>query len=71
MTLRQYLHMLIDIAKEKPELLDKPVIYSKDDEGNDFNKVVFAPNTGVYNDKTRDYTPSQETKVKANCVCIN
>lgn len=40
---KQYLETLQEIAKKFPETLEFPVIYSHDDEGNEYQRVVNEP----------------------------
>jgi hypothetical protein len=43
MTFREYLKSLRELARDYPEKLDCPVIYSHDDEGNEYQKVNQFP----------------------------
>lgn len=40
MKLKEYLENLLEQGKKYPELLEMELIYSKDDEGNEFNSVI-------------------------------
>lgn len=68
MTLKTYLEQLNLVAKRNPKLLELPVIYAKDSEGNGFENVVFSPTM-----MTKIDDSYQDTKLidKAEAVCIN
>ena len=57
---------ILGTLSPKPEMC-----YSKDDEGNQFNDVIFEPTVGFKDkyDFTAETEPSFEGSV--NCVCIN
>lgn len=63
MTLKEYSDRLVELANKHPNAL---VVHSKDDEGNGFQPVHYAPTEGNYKDG------EFETGVKkVNAVCIN
>jgi hypothetical protein len=66
MKLKQYLKQLNDLAKKHPEALEMDVVYSKDDEGNGFQHIYYAPNIGEFDGD--DFDDESENK---NAVCIN
>ena len=73
MKLKKYAKIIEELAAKYP---NAEVIYSSDDEGNDFDKVVFSPTLGNY--KSRDeFVPEnqfkdyEDEKLKVNAVCIN
>ena len=83
MKLREYIANLQKLAEERPETLDMDVIYSKDDEGNGYGQVYYAPGIGEH-DSEGEYTPESSVKeepeeygydsfddFKPNVVCIN
>jgi hypothetical protein len=43
MTVREYLNSIILMVKNNPEIENYEVVYARDDEGNQFDKVVFTP----------------------------
>ena len=70
MTFREYLKQAKEFAKEHPTLLDKDVVYSKDDEGNGFDKVIYTMTYGHNNDT--EFTPYEDNKnLPVNSICIN
>ena len=75
MTLREYLEKLKEFGEAFPECLDKDVIYSRDDEGNGYQKVYFGPNKGIFEDG--DFIPADQLEDyereenEINSVCIN
>tara|TARA_R110000822_G_scaffold15369_5_gene52961 strand:- start:279 stop:491 length:213 start_codon:yes stop_codon:yes gene_type:complete len=70
MNLKRYVDLLNDMLKLNPELVDAMVVYSSDDEGNDFNIVKFGPSKGFYED--REFNDEYvEVVTVFNAVCIN
>ena len=71
MTLRDYIKHLQMVAKRDEKLLDLPVIYSSDDEGNSFDDVKFAPTMMVKsNSRYSEYEDTTDIDV-ADAICIN
>jgi hypothetical protein len=70
-TLRELIARLNSIAKENPEALDLPLVYSQDDEGNGFHRVYFDAGLGHYDENCNDFSSTEGTNVEANCICIN
>jgi hypothetical protein len=66
MKLKKYIKILNELVEKNPELLEAKVIYSIDDEGNNYNHVNFGPSPGHYDDGDFD----QESK-DINAICIN
>jgi len=66
MKLKEFISNLNNLVKTNPEALDYDVVTSKDDEGNGFNLVYYAPQIGHF-DEDRDFQEVQE----ANAVCVN
>lgn len=48
MKLGAYIKTLSQMVKENPELKDFEVVYSADDEGNQFQVIYFSPTVGQY-----------------------
>jgi hypothetical protein len=72
MTFQEYVHALNTYMTLHPETKKMLVVYSSDDEGNDFDKVKFGPSCGRYKPNNRDFTPVKKTiLLKGNAVCIN
>ena len=69
MTLEEYLEHINEQVKKHPELLKLEVIYSVDDEGNRFEKAVFKPSPGVYDDGS--FEASNKPTENSNAFCIN
>jgi len=75
MTLETYIQNLLYLCKSNPILLNKEVVYSVDDEGNQFNKMVFDPSAGIL-DSSGSYDAinlgEEPDKLPlVNAVCIN
>ncbi len=69
MKLKDYRKSLNKLVKEFPELLECEVIYSIDNEGNDYKKVYYMPSAGIlHNGK---FFGEYETKRKINVICLN
>lgn len=66
MKFHQYLNALNNLASSDGELDDMDVIFATDDEGNDFNDVVFTPIVGERKDG--EFNASSK---KPNAICIN
>jgi hypothetical protein len=67
MTLLQYHTKLTAILKQHPNTADLQVIAASDDEGNQFNPVIYDPALG-YHDDNGDFDTSSKNP---NVVCIN
>lgn len=75
MKLKEYAELINKIANHYPNL---EVIYAKDDEGNDFQEVVYEPSIGYFEEG--EYTEfdsieddeQQFLNIKnCNAICIN
>jgi len=74
MKLKEYLEELNQIVSDYPEVLEFEVIYSHDDEGNEFQKVNNSPTfTKVSNlEDHRDLELEDEEDLKnCNAVIVN
>jgi len=67
MTLRQYHQKLTILLKEHPEAAALRVIAASDDEGNQFNPVIYDPALGYQDENGGFDTPSKNP----NVVCVN
>lgn len=68
MKLEKYIKHLQEIAKRYPDL---DVIYSSDEEGNNFDIVEFKPSVGKFDPEAfRDMSFDTNDK-NPNAVCIN
>ena len=77
-TLNQWLNSIQEMIKKNPKIGDYPLIYSSDDEGNDFHKVSADPTLAQVEDTNQwsleivgflgDDTIADED---CNVVCIN
>lgn len=68
MKLKEYLESLQDLVKAHPQVLELPVIYSKDDEGNFYKNVHYTPSLTFFEDGEVDTVNHPDA---ANSVCIN
>jgi hypothetical protein len=68
MTFKEYVAYCNGILKDSPETANFLVVYSSDDEGNDFTPVHFHPSAGFYKD--RDFH-EEEVDGDICAVCIN
>ncbi len=48
MKFKEYLAKLNKLANDNPAALELPVVYSKDDEGNQFRLVEYDPTVGKF-----------------------
>lgn len=75
MKLRQYLEELKEFAETFPECLDMDVVYSRDDEGNGYQRVHYGPQKGIF--ENRDFISADQLEdyereySEINSVCIN
>ena len=60
MNVKEYAEIINELAKKHPDL---PVVYSCDDEGNNFSFVVYSPSTGNYEIECG--------RKKVAAVCVN
>ncbi|MGB3468644.1 MAG: hypothetical protein WBA74_25390 [Cyclobacteriaceae bacterium] len=75
MTLRQYMDILAEIAKENPQALNMTVVTSSDAEGNSFSPVRFTPLVGIYErgnfiSKTF-FQEFGKKENETNAICVN
>jgi len=77
MTFKEFLLRANKLAKMYPELLDKEVVYASDDEGNNFQGVVYPISGGYISGEGFSAIASASNPVPAknrklcNAVCIN
>ncbi len=79
MTLQTYLNNLNRLVSERPELLELPVVYSGDSEGNSYDTVSYEPSLGFFDLEDWDFIPVHNFEeerenydnLEINCVCIN
>lgn len=80
MKFKEYVDELNEYLENNPEIGDYEVVYAKDSEGNDFDKVYYGPSKGVYldNEFVADCGESEETIKEwmedlgsEEAVCIN
>jgi hypothetical protein len=75
MKLKQYLDNLNRLVKETPEILDLELVYSGDEEGNDFHPLNYLPTLGVFRDGefvSKAYLEDMElTEDDINALCVN
>lgn len=67
MTLKEYIDRLNKLAKDLPSALKLEVVYSSDDEGNNYNKVYYSPEVVNSDDMLDSYRLKEDT----NYVCVN
>ena len=65
MKLKEFAKNIRLLLKDFPETADYEVVTSKDDEGNGFSPVYYAPSIGYYEDMEFDQDSSP------NAVCVN
>jgi hypothetical protein len=80
--LKEYVDNLVKLLKDNPEYASLDVVYSRDDEGNGFDKVHYTPAVGNHDGEHRgdftqyntdpDIDPEDTcTKEEINSICIN
>jgi hypothetical protein len=55
MRLREYLENIKKLVEKHPEALELELVYSRDDEGNDYDTVDYEPDLGVYDEDEREW----------------
>lgn len=81
MKFKEYLENLNKLAEENPETLDMTVVYAKDDEGNGFQEINYAPSIGNFDHEYHGEFSSQENiaeepeeypeDIEMNAICVN
>jgi hypothetical protein len=80
MVLREYLNSIILMIKNNPEIENYEVVYARDDEGNQYDKVVFTPslmqmsNINDSRDLEQVYIADDSVMLPGedyNAICIN
>jgi hypothetical protein len=72
MKLKEYVQHLHELIALNPEALDYDVIYSADDEGNEYNKLNFKPSLMLVSNINEDrFLEILEEGEGFNTVCIN
>jgi len=71
MKLQEYLDNLLLMVKDNPKIADFEVIYSHDDEGNEFQKVWMPPSLMRIDDLSQDRNLEPWFDKEYNAICIN
>ncbi len=76
MKLSEYLENLQELVRDRPELINAEVIYSIDDEGNDYKMVHYGPTPGNYYHLRGDFVTENdiqddESDLPTNAILIN
>jgi hypothetical protein len=71
MKLQEYLDNLITMIKDNPKIAEFEVIYSHDDEGNEFQKVGMPPSLMRIDDLSQDRNLDPWFDGDYNAICIN
>lgn len=75
MKLKEYIENLEILIHQNPEYAELDVITAKDEEGNGYEKVYFAPTTGYLNEdeftQQENFDDLDEEERIVNAVCVN
>jgi len=71
MTLKEYARKINKLLIDHPEAKDYMVVYSVDEEGNNFTQVHFDPSIGEYDNGFFATESSNQNVEDCNAVCIN
>ena len=71
MKLKKFLEALELMIKSNPKILELDIVYSIDDEGNEFKKVYFEPTIGIYNEDEGLFYTEDVQNSYINAICIN
>jgi len=69
MKLKEYFNKLKELKKQYGD--DIELIYSQDDEGNYFDKVVFGAEAVYYDDRIHEIHELDDEHPAPNAICIN
>lgn len=61
--------MIAELKRLVKKYGDLPVVYSIDDEGNNFQTIYFTPSPGIYEDY--DFRNEWSEDEKPNAICVN
>lgn len=67
MTLKDYVKGLNEYLAENEHLSYMEAITSRDDEGNGYNRIVYTPSSGHYDEDGQEF----ESMGEVNAVCVN
>jgi hypothetical protein len=70
MTVNELIKKLQQMVQEEPSLIDKEVIYSRDDEGNAFHKLSMSYSGTMEVENLDEYylTPIDEDGIEVFCI---
>lgn len=75
MTLQEYINSLNKVIENHPEAAEYVVVYSIDDEGNNFQEVHFTHILGYFDEEDfishEDDFEEREIEQTFNAICIN
>ena len=72
MILKEFLENINKLVEKNPDLLNKNVIYSIDDEWNAFKNINYTPSIWIIDDENEFIqNTDEEFKWEINCICIN
>ena len=81
MKLKLFVQQLNEFLEVHPEASEFEVVTAKDDEGNGFNPVYWAPSLGCYNPDDWEFLPADHVEecpedyegydTTPNAVCVN
>lgn len=69
MKLKDYLNHLNKLVESRPEILEMPVIYASDDEGNIYRLCNYEPSVGTYDGE--NFSPEGDEDFGEDVVCLN
>ena len=69
MKFKEYVEKLNDFLAKYPKSGEFEVVSSSDDEGNEYNTLVFGPTIGKYDTRERSFRSDDDDTIDA--VCIN
>jgi len=73
MNFKDYVKGINELLESNPELGEHEAIVSKDDEGNEYNRICYIPSFGVYDGENFTEASSEdfEEGMVVNSVCVN
>ena len=72
MKVQDHINALLQIVKNNPEVADYECIYSADDEGNSYQRVLYTPTVMKVGSFNNHYLEVEDCKpTEGNSLCIN
>jgi hypothetical protein len=76
MQLKEWLNDLNKLIDANPEILELPVVYARDDEGNGYQYASYSPSLGAFDRLSREFYSQdqyedQDDDLGEKVICLN